>query len=173
MNFLILEIEVVLNNWFGYWFNSLNDVVIMQDGVVYFIDGYYGYDNFNDILKFEFVNGVWRWEMNMGDVCMVFGVGGGLFMNFNGVVLNYEEDCLYVMNCGNVFDNLVGGRIIYEFNFVYYSVDKSGCKMRLVIGGDVFIYFDFGFLDGIKFDRDGCMYGGVMGGVYVFDEFGC
>ena len=159
-----LQTEVVLNNFFGHRFNSPNDVVITRDGVAYFTDGYYGFDNFNDTLKPELANGVWRWDMNSGNLRMVAGAGGGPFTNPNGVALNLQEDKLYVTNRGNTSDNPAGGRTIYE-----YQLPKTGLP---VTGGDVFAYVDAGFPDGVKVDRDGRVYGGVTGGVHVFDPSG-
>ncbi|KAL0930054.1 gluconolactonase precursor [Colletotrichum truncatum] len=164
MDPVTLQTEVVLNNFFGHRFNSPNDVVITRDGVAYFTDGYYGYDNFNDTLKPELANGVWRWNIQTSDLRMVAGAAGGPFTNPNGVALNLEEDKLYVTNRGNASDNPAGGRTIYEF-----ELHKTGLPIR---GGDVFTYSDSGFPDGIKLDREGRVYGGVTGGVHVFDSGG-
>lgn len=60
MDALTLETEVVLNNYYGRRFNSPNDVVITRDGVAFFTDGYYGYENFNSSIKPEQANGIWR-----------------------------------------------------------------------------------------------------------------
>ncbi|TVY77467.1 Gluconolactonase [Fusarium oxysporum f. sp. cubense] len=162
MDPLTLKTEVVLNNFYGHRFNSPNDVVITRDGVAYFTDGYYGYDNFNDTLKPELANGLWRWDMNSNDLRMVSGAGGGPFTNPNGVALNFEEDKLYVTNRGNSSDNPAGGRTIYEFQLS----QSNGMPVK---GGDVFAYVDAGFPDGIKLDREGRVYGGITGGVTVFD----
>jgi len=87
-----LKTEVVLNNFLGHRFNSPNDVVITRDGVAFFTDGYYGFDNFNDTLAPELANGVWRWDMATGDVRMVAGAGTGIWLNPNGVALNAVVD---------------------------------------------------------------------------------
>ncbi|KAF4345539.1 gluconolactonase precursor [Fusarium beomiforme] len=165
MDPLTLKTEVVLNNFYGHRFNSPNDVVITRDGVAYFTDGYYGYDNFNDTLKPELANGLWRWDMSSNDLRMVSGAGGGPFTNPNGVALNLEEDKLYVTNRGNTSDNPAGGRTIYEFELSH----SNGIPVK---GGDVFAYVDAGFPDGIKLDREGRVYGGITGGVTVFDSSG-
>ncbi|SCV60335.1 uncharacterized protein FFFS_14904 [Fusarium fujikuroi] len=165
MDPLSLKTEVVLNNFYGHRFNSPNDVVITRDGVAYFTDGYYGYDNFNDTIKPELANGLWRWDMNSNDLRMVSGAGGGPFTNPNGVALNPEENKLYVTNRGNSSDNPAGGRTIYEFE-ISHSI---GIPVK---GGDVFAYVDAGFPDGIKVDSEGRVYGGITGGVTVFDSTG-
>lgn len=166
MDPLTLRTEVVLNNFFGHRFNSPNDVVITRAGVAYFTDGYYGYDNFNDTLKPELANGVWRWDMVTADLRMVSGAGGGPFTNPNGVALNGEDDRLYVTNRGNSSDNPAGGRTIYEFR-----LDHPDSRLP-VTGGDVFTYSDSGFPDGLKLDAEGRVYAGVTGGVHVFDRTG-
>lgn len=174
MDPVTLETEVVLNNWFGHRFNSPNDIVITRDGTCFFSDGYYGYDNFNDTLKPELANGVWRWEMNTGDIRQVHGAGGGFFTNPNGLALNRLENKIYVTNRGNTSDNSAGGRSIYEFELSQGAeTDKYGRpSSRPVRGGELFAYVDAGFPDGIKVDKDGRVYGAVDGGVYVFNESG-
>lgn len=153
-----------MNNFFGHRFNSPNDVVITRDSVAYFTDGYYGYDNFNDTIKPELANGVWRWDMKTSDLRMISGAGGGPFTNPNGVALNLREDTLYVTNRGNSSDNPAGGRTIYQFELA-----QSGLPVR---GGNVFAFVDSGFPDGVKVDRDGRVYGGVTGGAVVYDSSG-
>ncbi|RSM14790.1 hypothetical protein CDV31_005224 [Fusarium ambrosium] len=164
MDPLDLKTEVVLNNFFGHRFNSPNDIVIKRDGVAFFTDGYYGYDNFNDTLEPELANGVWRWDMHTGSLRMVLGAGGGPFTNPNGVALNLDEDELFITNRGNASDNPAGGRTIYQYHIS--STDT-------VLSDDrVFTYVDAGFPDGIKTDSEGRVYGAVTGGVHVFDADG-
>ncbi|KAJ6018162.1 hypothetical protein N7451_001541 [Penicillium sp. IBT 35674x] len=77
MNPKSLETEVVKNNFYGHRFNSMNDIVISDDGVAFFTDGYYGWDNFNDTLFPELANGVYRWDMRTGNIKMVAGAAEG------------------------------------------------------------------------------------------------
>lgn len=168
MDPITLQTEVVLNNFLGHRFNSPNDVVITRRGVVFFTDGYYGFDNFNDTLPPELANGVWRWDMaGTNNLRMVAGAAGGPFVNPNGVALNLAEDRIFVTNRGNASDNPAGGRTIYEFEL--HDGAGAGVPVR---GGDVFAYADAGFPDGVKVDRYGRVYGGVTGGVSVFDRSG-
>lgn len=37
----IFEMSIVVDNWFGVVFNSLNDVVVKSDGMIWFIDFIY------------------------------------------------------------------------------------------------------------------------------------
>jgi gluconolactonase len=157
-----LTTQVVLNNYFGHRFNSPNDVVISSKGIAYFTDGYYGHDNFNDTIKPQLANGVWRWDMNTGNIKQVTGYVAGLFYNPNGVAFNNKETVLYVTNRGNTSDDPWGGRSIYHFD-----VTDSGIK-----NGEVFAYTDSGFPDGVKTCKKGYVYGGVTGSVDVFDQHG-
>jgi hypothetical protein len=95
-----LQTEVVKNNFYGHRFNSLNDLVITADGIAFFTDGYYGYANFNDTLVPELANGVYRWDLNTGNIKMVAGAAEGAFVNPNGVALNAAHTKLFVTNRG-------------------------------------------------------------------------
>ncbi|KAF9760805.1 hypothetical protein IL306_004115 [Fusarium sp. DS 682] len=164
MNPQTLETEVVLNNFMGHRFNSPNDVVITKSGVAFFTDGYYGYDNFNDTVKPEMANGVWRWDITSGGVRMVAGAGTGVFVNPNGVALNAEEDKLFVTARGFTSADADGNRNIYEFD----GIDKRAT----LAAPRLFTYDDAGFPDGVKVDADGRVYGGVAGAVDVWSRDG-
>ncbi|KAF5013033.1 hypothetical protein FDECE_927 [Fusarium decemcellulare] len=163
---LSLRTEVVLDNFFGHRFNSPNDIAITHDSIAYFTNGYYGYDSFNDTLKPEPSNGVYRWNMKTGDLRMILGAGGGPFTNPNGVALSPNDDHLYVANRGNTSDNPAGGRTIYK----YHVNHKDGTAP--VTGGHVFAYADSGFPDGVKVDCDGRVYGAITGCVQIWDATG-
>ncbi|KAI1852209.1 hypothetical protein JX265_013062 [Neoarthrinium moseri] len=165
MDPLTLKTEVVLNNWFGHRFNSPNDIVIDNDDVAYFTDGYYGYDTFKTTLNPELANGVWRFEMKTGNLRQFTGAGGGPFTNPNGVALNAKQDKLYITNRGLTSNDPAGGRTIYEFNVN----NKEGIP---VTGPTVFSYQDSGFPDGIKTDSAGRVYASANGGVNVWDKTG-
>lgn len=167
MDPLTLETEVVLNNWLGHRFNSPNDVVITRDSVAYFTDGYYGFANFNDTLKPEIANGVWRWDMSTGDVRQVASASAGIFLNPNGVALNAQEDKLYVTARGETSATPEGQRTIYDFDF-----SDATARGPPIKNGSPLIYTDAGFPDGVKVDAEGRIYGGVTGGVDVYSPQG-
>lgn len=162
MDPLTLETEVVLNNFFGHRFNLPNDIVVTEKSIAFFTDGYFGFDNFNDTLPPELANGVWRWNMNTGNMKMVAGAASGMLFNPNGVALDAAGDTLYVTNRGQTSADADGARTIYA-----WEVTSSGIR-----NGEVFAYVDAGFPDGIKLDEDGRVYAGVTGGVNVFSAEG-
>ncbi|KAL4949478.1 hypothetical protein BDW69DRAFT_198069 [Aspergillus filifer] len=157
-----LRTEVVKNNFYGHRFNSLNDVVVTRNGIVFFTDGYYGWDNFNTTLFPELANGIYRWDMNTGNIKMVAGAAEGAFFNPNGLILNSNETKLYATNRGESSSDPHGGRTIYV-----HDISQTGISNR-----EIFAYVDAGFPDGIKTDREGRVYGAVTGSVDVFDKYG-
>lgn len=167
MDPITLKTQVVLNNFLGHRFNSSNDIVITRNSIAFFTDGYYGYDNFNDTLKPEIANGVWRWNMVSGDVRQVAGAGTGLLLNPNGVALSPDEKKLYVTARGKTSNDFDGQRTIYDF-----EIEPStalGPPLRYM---GIFSYADAGFPDGIKADTDGRVYGSATGSVDVFSPHG-
>lgn len=157
-----LETEVVKNNFYGHRFNSMNDIVISEGGAVYFTDGYYGWDNFNDTLFPELANGIYRWDMQTGNIKMVAGAVEGAFFNPNGLAFNHDQSKLFISNRGNSSSDPDGARTIY-----INDVTADG-----LINRNMFSYSDTGFPDGIKTDKDGRVYGAVVGSVDVYNPHG-
>ncbi|THC97635.1 hypothetical protein EYZ11_002861 [Aspergillus tanneri] len=89
-----LKTQVVKNNFYGHRFNSLNDLVISDSGMVFFSDGYYGWDNFNYTLFPELPNGIYRWDMHSGNIKMVAGAAEQALFNPNGIA--HREIFAYV-----------------------------------------------------------------------------
>ncbi|KAJ9649899.1 hypothetical protein H2198_010774 [Neophaeococcomyces mojaviensis] len=162
MDPVTLKTQVVKNNFYTHRFNSPNDIVVSNSGAAFFTDGYYGHDNFNDSLNPQLVNGVYRWDMNTGNIKMVAGAADGGFFNPNGLSFNADQSKLFVTNRGNNSADANGARTIFS-----YDVTATGIARR-----EVFAYTDAGFPDGIKTDRDGRVYGAVTGGVDVFNKDG-
>ncbi|KAE8312256.1 hypothetical protein BDV41DRAFT_577879 [Aspergillus transmontanensis] len=157
-----LKTEVVKNNFYGHRFNSMNDVVISDEGVAFFTDGYYGWDNFNDTLFPELANGIYRWDMRTGNIKMVAGAAEGAFFNPNGLAFSQDQTKLFITNRGNSSSDPHGARTIYV-----HDVTSSGLSNR-----NVFSYSDAGFPDGIKTDKDNRVYAAVTGSVDVYDSCG-
>ncbi|KAJ5687510.1 hypothetical protein N7536_010129 [Penicillium majusculum] len=162
MNPKTLETEVVKNNFYGHRFNSMNDIVISNEGVAFFTDGYYGWDNFNDTLFPELANGIYRWDMHTGSIKMVAGAAEGAFFNPNGLAFNHDQSKLFISNRGNSSSDPDGARTIY-----INDVTADGLSNR-----NVFSYSDAGFPDGIKTDKDNRVYGAVVGSVDIYNSHG-
>jgi gluconolactonase len=136
--------------------------VISDDGMVFFTDGYYGWDNFNDTLAPELANGIYRWDMNTGNIKMVAGAAENAFFNPNGLAFNYDQTKLFITNRGFTSNDPSGGRTIYVHDVTPYGINDR----------NVFSYSDSGYPDGIKTDKEGRVYGAVIGSVDVYDADG-
>lgn len=112
-----------------------------------------------DTLEPELANGVYRWDMDSGNIRMVAGAADGALFNPNGLAFNAAQTKLFVTNRGNNSADPWRARSIYSYN-----MSVNGLTNR-----QVFAYMDSGFPDGVKTDRDGRLYAAVTGSVDVFD----
>ena len=156
-----------MSSWLGHRVNSSDDVVIARDGVAFFTDGYYGFANFNNTLKPEIANGVWRWDMSTGDIRQVASASTGISLNPNGVALNAPENKLYVTTRGETSASPDSQRTIYDFDIAGATARGPALK-----GDNPLVYTDARFPDGSKVDAEGRIYGGVTGGVDVYSPQG-
>jgi gluconolactonase len=85
------DTRVLLDNFKGRRFNSLNDLVIHSDGSIWFTDPTYGYDQ-EFTPEPELPNQVYRFDPGTGDVRVVAdGIGQP-----NGIALSPDESIVYV-----------------------------------------------------------------------------
>ena len=83
--------EIVVSNYHGRWFNSINDVIIHSDGSIWFTDPSYGFDQ--DIrLRPQLPNQIYRYDPADGDIRAVAdGMGKP-----NGLCFSPDEKTLYI-----------------------------------------------------------------------------
>lgn len=95
--------EMVLSNYHGRWFNSVNDVVVHSDGTIWFTDPAYGAEQ--DIRpRPQLPNQLYRYDPADGDLRAVAdGLGRP-----NGLCFSPNEETLYVTDTdgvhGGVYD---------------------------------------------------------------------
>jgi gluconolactonase len=96
--------EVVVSNYHGRWFNSINDVVVHSDGSIWFTDPSYGFEQ--DIrLRPQLPNQIYRYDPADGDIRAVAdGMGKP-----NGLCFSPDEKTLYVTDTDGL-----NGKGIYE-----------------------------------------------------------
>jgi len=119
-------IIVIVDLFEGRWFNSFNDVVVRSDGLIWFIDLFYG-------IEFDYEG---NWVELEFDVCYVFCVDpDGViwivvddFVWLNGLVFLFDECWFYVFDIGVV--------LLYMCLFV---VGDDGT----FFGGEVFVTVDY------------------------------
>lgn len=83
--------EIVVSNYHGRWFNSINDVIVHSDGSIWFTDPSYGFDQ--DIrLRPQLPNQIYRFNPADGDIRAVAdGMGKP-----NGLCFSPDEKTLYI-----------------------------------------------------------------------------
>jgi len=83
--------SVLVNNYHGYLFNSVNDVVIHSDGSVWFTDPMYGYEQ-GIRPEPQLANQVYRLDTNTDDLRVV----ADGFGRPNGICFSPDENTVYI-----------------------------------------------------------------------------
>ncbi|PVH69348.1 gluconolactonase [Cadophora sp. DSE1049] len=154
---------VLLNNYFGRAFNSLNDgVVNPRNGDIYFTDVTYGYmQDFRPLPGMP--NQVYRYN---GDTGAVTVVADQLVLP-NGICFSPSANYLYVTDGG-------AQRAFYGYNSsavssIYrYEVQEDGTLENRKL----FTYVHTGIPDGVHTDSAGNVYSSVGDGVHVWNPSG-
>ncbi|KAK9763511.1 hypothetical protein K7432_009735 [Basidiobolus ranarum] len=157
------ETKVILNNFFGLKFNSLNDVAVSRkDGSFWFTDPSYGFEQ-----KFrqqpQLGDFVYRWDPKTGDVRLV----ADGFVKPNGFQFSPDENIAYVSDTG--FTTGVGQTDVKRPHTVYaFDVSRKSGGSVFLTNRRVFALSDTGIPDGIKLDIKGNLYIGSGDGVNVY-----
>lgn len=151
-------VTILADNIEGKRFNSPNDIVLKNDGTIYFTDPPYGLPHFFDDPKKELdYEGVFM--IKNGKVQVVSKDLEGP----NGLAFSPDEKFLYVTNWDI--------RDIHHTKTLWrYEVRPDGSLQN----GKIF--FDFSFteddeaLDGMKVDKEGNLFVSAPGGVWILDK---
>ncbi|KZV79538.1 calcium-dependent phosphotriesterase [Exidia glandulosa HHB12029] len=155
---------VLLDNFFGRQFNSLNDVKIHpKTGKIFFTDVTYGFLNHFRPLP-AMPNQVYRFDPATSAVRVV----ADGFDRCNGVAFDQSGKKAYVADTGGsggfLGNNATEPATIYEFD-----VDA---RTDAFLNRRVFAYIDTGVPDGVQLDTAGNVYAGTGEGVQVFNPDG-
>ncbi|KAB5593172.1 hypothetical protein CTheo_3402 [Ceratobasidium theobromae] len=181
-----LQAEVLLNNFFGRPFNSINDIAILmkpgggetklEDQWIFFTDPPYGYfQKFKphprlpyQVYAFHPINGTIR-------------VVADGFQRPNGIVFSPDMGTCYITDTGIASGQeheptaIDGSRpgTIYAYDVVH---PPAGSDLRnnppSLTNRRVFAFTDSGLPDGIKCDTEGNVYSGCGDGVHVWNKQG-
>lgn len=164
--------EVLVTNFHGRAFNSLNDVVVHHPrNEIWFTDPTYGYEQAFRPAP-DLPSQVYRFSPTTGEVHMV----ADGFVQCNGLCFSPDYTKMYITDTGSVqahgdpkdgHNFSVRPRLpatIYE-----YDVVDDGTRLT---NRRVFAYCDKGVPDGIKCDTEGNVYSGCGDGVHVWDPSG-
>ncbi|KAI0079471.1 D-lactonohydrolase-like protein [Panus rudis PR-1116 ss-1] len=153
---------VLLDNFFGRQFNSINDVKIHPTSKkIFFTDPEYGFINHirsAPLLPFQ----VYRFDPDTGVVRVV----ADGFGQPNGLAFTQDGKTAYIADSGALAldSNQTRPATIYAFD-----VDP---KTQAFKNRRVFAYIDTGFPDGIQLDSKGNVYSGTGDGVQVWNSEG-
>ncbi|KAK9712360.1 hypothetical protein K7432_007213 [Basidiobolus ranarum] len=160
------EAKLLLNNYFGLKFNSLNDIVVSRkDGSFWFTDPGYGYEQgFRE--KPQLGDFVYRWDPKTGDVRLA----ADGFIKPNGLQFSPDEKILYISDTG--FITGVGGIDVKQPHTIYaYDVSRHKGGAFLT-NRRVFAMTDNGIPDGIKLDDKGNLFVAVGDGINIYSPQG-
>ncbi|KAH6680808.1 hypothetical protein B0J14DRAFT_532318 [Halenospora varia] len=160
------EVTLVVGDFYGRKFNSVNDVVIHSDGSIWFTDPTYGYDQAYRP-KPELPQQVYRF--NPVDKS-IRAVADG-FGRPNGICFSPDFQTVYITDT----DGVHGGSPIYhpERSSCIYAFDIiQTAGQPFLANRRLFAQAINGIPDGIKCDMEGNVYSGCGDGVEVWNEGG-
>ncbi|KAK4040376.1 hypothetical protein C8A01DRAFT_15715 [Parachaetomium inaequale] len=154
---------VILDNFFGRQFNSLNDVSINpRNGEIYFTDPTYGYNQ-----DFRPPPGmpkqVWRFNEATGAV----RVAADGFNMPNGITFSPSGSHVYIADTGAA-QAFFGTNFTFPSTIYRYDVNKDGTLENRT----TFAFVTPGVPDGIHVDTKGNLYAGCGDGVHVYNPSG-
>ncbi|OAX43438.1 calcium-dependent phosphotriesterase [Rhizopogon vinicolor AM-OR11-026] len=155
---------VLLDNFLGRQFNSLNDVKILPGtDVLYFTDPSYGYLNgFRPQAMLP--SQVYRFDPSTGQVRTV----ADQFVNPNGIAFTPDGTTAFITDSG-MAGGFLGTNQTYPATIYQYDVDPSTQSLK---NRRVFAYADSGIPDGIQLDAKGNVYSGCGEGIHVWNAQG-
>ncbi|KAI0320022.1 calcium-dependent phosphotriesterase [Amylostereum chailletii] len=155
---------VLVDNFFGRQFNSLNDIKVHPtNGLIFFTDSSYGW--LNHFRPEPLIpNQIYRLDPSTGQVRVV----ADGFVRSNGIAFTGDGNTAFITDTaasgGFLGNNQTEPATIYQFD-----VDP---KSQAFTNRRVFAYVDTGVADGIQLDTAGNVYSGCGDGVQVWNAEG-
>jgi gluconolactonase len=154
------SITVLADRYEGKRFNSPNDVVVKNDGSIWFTDPSYG-------ILFDYEGGKAPSELDRCNVYRIDGQSGAItivandFEKPNGLAFSSDESLLYIADTG-VTHKEGGPKHIRRFKV-------NGAKLS---GGEVFATCTAGLFDGFRLDEDGRIWSSAADGAHCYHPDG-
>ncbi|KAK1492647.1 D-lactonohydrolase [Colletotrichum tamarilloi] len=154
---------ILVNNYFGRQFNSLNDVVVSRrNGDIYFTDTQYGYwQNFRPAPGLP--NQVYRLNPTTGALTVVTDE----FVSPNGITLSPDGTYAYVTDTG-ISQGQFGTNFTKPATVYRFEVKEDGTFENRKI----FAHTSARLPDGVHCDSKGNVYAGCNDGVHVWNPSG-
>ncbi|KAF4583797.1 hypothetical protein EYR40_002288 [Pleurotus pulmonarius] len=160
------NVTVLLNNFFGRQFNSIDDVKIHpKSGKIFFTDVQYGFSL--GIRPAPLMpNQVYRFDPDTGGVRMV----ADRFVRPNGIAFTNDGRTAYVSDTGSL-QNPMRTSDFQTQPATIYAFDVDPISERFV-NRRVLAFVDAGIPDGLQVDMSGNVYAGTGDGVQVWNPEG-
>ncbi|OKL58147.1 hypothetical protein UA08_06447 [Talaromyces atroroseus] len=151
------NVRLLISDFYGRDFNSVNDVIVHEDGSIWFTDPPYGFEqNYRPPLRLP--PQLYRYNPITRNIrAMADGFG-----HPNGLCFAPDEKTLYVTDT----DWLHGSGKTYAFDIITRHGEPFLANRRL------FAMTESGIPDGIKCDMEGNVYSGCGDGVHVWSPGG-
>ncbi|KAF2765013.1 calcium-dependent phosphotriesterase [Teratosphaeria nubilosa] len=179
VNVTSLEVETVLNSYFGLPFDGIDDLVWVKQGnkkYLYFSDFYYVNSAYPNITTADSIPvkrpslpaGVWRYDPQEGTVLQVIGRNE---IEPNGIRVSPDQRYLYVTDNGNIQYGILNyapptgsGSVSWTGPYIYrYELDEEMYPTNRRLFGTVRL----GIADGLHVDDDGNVWSAEYEGVVV------
>ncbi|KAH6628990.1 gluconolactonase [Boeremia exigua] len=157
--------RLIVSDFYGRPFNSVNDVVVHSDGSIWFTDPAYGFGE-GHRPRPRLPNQIYRYDPKNGAIRVV---ADGI-AHPNGLCFSPDETIMYITDTdfvwGDGTEDESRASTIYAFDISLYSGQPFLTNRR------VFAMADTGYPDGIKCDSNGNVYSGCGDGVHVWSPGG-
>ncbi|KAI9748252.1 MAG: hypothetical protein M4579_007276 [Chaenotheca gracillima] len=165
--------KTLLNNYFGYYFNTIDDVAVDSNGIIWFTDPWYSWWNKLVDTPPQIETASYRFDPSTGAVNVV----DDSIIQPNGIAIAPDEKTMYISDTGAVAGlidptiesqgstfNTTDKRTIYAFDIM------DGGRW---LGNKRPIYFSQDWVpDGLKVARNGYVVTGSGNGVDILDNYG-
>lgn len=154
---------VLVDNFFGRQFNSVNDVKVHPSGSLFFTDPDYGYlSHFRPLPLLP--SQVYRFDPSTGTVRVI----ATDFDKPNGIAFSADGKTAYIADSGAA-GGFLGNNQTHPATLFGFDVDPI---THAFTNRRVFAYIDAGIPDGIQVDPQGNVYAGCGDGVQVWNDEG-
>ncbi|KAJ3716552.1 D-lactonohydrolase-like protein [Lentinula raphanica] len=157
------NVSILLDNFYGRQFNSLNDVKVHSSGNIFFTDVPYGYyQHFK--ADPQLPNQVYSFNPGTGAIRVV----ADQLNKPNGIAFSKNHKTVYLADTGSLIAKF-GINLTLPATIQEYDVDSKTLAFK---NPRVFAYADSGAPDGLGVDEFGNVYGACFDGVNVWNPSG-
>lgn len=167
------ESTVILNNYYGLYFNCIDDVVVDRStGFIYFTDPYYSWYNQLTDTPPQLPTASYRFDPSTGATFLI----DDTLQQPNGIAINPAADTLYISDTGAVSGDAsstgAGGSGYNQTRAAtIYAFDLTNNGTR--VSNKRSFYLSQSWVpDGLKVSREGLVLTGAGTGVDVIDDVG-